>query len=175
MRTICVSVATLALLSVSVTAVVAQDEEAMPARDPAVYFTGTFEELPPEMPDPVMNPDTGVLEVRDGRLEFIHEAGDPRVAGPYVIEPFHMDIDPATGVGRMWGTGRMEHDTGAWEGPIWGLHYPLTEEVSGYTGSGALTGSGAYEGLTYFYRGTFDGEERFAEAIIYEGEPAPLE
>ncbi|MGD8684766.1 MAG: hypothetical protein PVG27_12530 [Chloroflexota bacterium] len=175
MKMVGIAVATLALLSVGATAVVAQDDEAMPAGEPAVYFTGTFEEMPPQMPDPVMNPDTGVLEIREGRLEFVSEGGDPRAAGPYVVEPFHMDIDPVTGVGRMWGTGQIVNEDGAWEGAIWGLHYPLTEEVSGYTGSGALTGSGAYEGLTYFYRGTFDGEERFFEAIIYEGDPAPLE
>ena len=116
MRIIGVTVTTLALLSAGATAMVAQDEEAMPAGEPAVYFTGTFEELPPEMPDPVMNPETGVLEVRDGRLEFVSEGGDPRIDGPYVVEPFNMDIDPMTGVGRMWGTGRITTDEGAWEG-----------------------------------------------------------
>ena len=175
MKTIGVAVATLALLLVGATAVVAQEDEAMTTGEPAVYFTGTFESLPPELPDPVMNPKTGVLEVRDGRLEFVTEPGDPRIAGPYVVEPFHMDIDPTTGVGRMWGTGSIENDEGAWDGVVRGLHYPAADGVDGYTAFGVLTGSGAYEGQTYSYRASFDGEDAFVEAIIYEGEPTPVE
>ena len=41
-------------------------------------------------------------------------AGDPRTEGSYAIDPFHMDIDPTTGVGRMWGTGHIENDDGSW-------------------------------------------------------------
>lgn len=175
MRTIGTAIATLALLCLGATAVVAQDDEAMPASEPATYFTGTFEEMPPELPDPVMNPETGVLEVRDGRLQFVAETTDPRVTGPYVIEPFHMDIDPVTGAGRMWGTGHVIRDGGMFEGAISGLHYPLTEEISGYTASGWLTGTGDFEGLTYFYRGSRDGEQMSFEGIIYEGEAPPLE
>ncbi|MEX1343660.1 MAG: hypothetical protein AB1Z63_03195 [Candidatus Limnocylindrales bacterium] len=175
MKTIGVAIATLALLLVAATAVAAQEDEAMPAGDPAVYFTGTFEELPPELPVPVMNPETGVLEIRDGRLEFISEAGDPRTEGPYAVDPFHMDIDPTTGVGRMWGTGHIENDDGSWDGTVRGMHYPVAEGVDGYTAFGVLSGSGAYEGLTYSYRASFDGEDASVEAIIYEGEPAPVE
>jgi hypothetical protein len=175
MKLIGVVITTVALLCVGAAGVAAQDDEAMPEREPAVYFTGTFEQAPPDLPDPVMNPETGVLEIRGGRLEFESQATDPRVTGPYVVDPLNMDVDPATGVGRMWGTGHVIRDGGAFEGAIWGLHYPVTEEVSGYTGSGWLTGSGDFEGLTYFYRGTFDGEQTFVEGIIYEGEPAPLE
>ena len=137
MKTIGVAVATLALLLVGATAVVAQEDEAMTTGEPAVYFTGTFESLPPELPDPVMN--------------------------------------PKTGVGRMWGTGHIENDEGAWDGVVRGLHYPAADGVDGYTAFGVLTGSGAYEGQTYSYRASFDGEDALVEAIIYEGEPTPVE
>ena len=173
MRTTIAAITTLALICLGSTTVVAEDEAAS-ATEPAVYVRGTFENSVEQMPDPVMNLDTGVLEVRDGHLEFTSEGSDPRLADPYVIDPLHMDIDPRTGVGRMWGTGRYEDPEGSWEGAIWGLHYPVSEEVSGYTGSGWLTGSGAYEGLVYFYRGSFDGEESVFEGIILEGEAPPL-
>ena len=174
MRLLPTSMLTLTLLCLGPAAVMAQ-EEAVPAPEPAVYFTGTFENTVTELPEPVLNPETGMLEVRNGHIEFESVASDPRIGNPYVIDPLHMDIDPQTGVGRMWGTGRQATDEGAFEGAIWGLHYPITEEVSGYTGSGWLTGSGAYEGLTYFYRGSFDGEQSVMEGIIYEGEAPPLE
>jgi hypothetical protein len=174
MRVLAASVVTLALLCLGPATVMAQDE-ATPASEPAVYVSGTFENTVTEMPDPVPNPETGVLEVRNGHLEFVSEGGDPRLADPYVVDPINMDIDPRTGVGRMWGTGHYDGPDGGFEGAIWGLHYPVGEDVSGYTGSGWLTGSGAYEGLVYFYRGSFDGEEGVFEGIIFEGEAPPLE
>ena len=170
MRTVLASITTLALLCLAPMAAAA-GEEAAPAGEPAVYFSTTFTGTVEELPDPVVNPETGVLEVRGGHLEFEAEGGDPRLANPYVIDPFHMDIDPTTGVGSMWGTGHYEDADGSWEGAIWGMHYPVTEEDSGYTTSGWLSGSGAYEGLTHFYRGSFDG----VESVVFEGEAPPLE
>ena len=176
MRTTTAVIATLALLCVGATGVVAQEtDEVAPAAEPSVYFTGTFENTGLELPDPIPNLDTGVLEVRGGWIEFMTESEDPRIAGPYRIEPFHMDIDPLTGIGRMFGTGHVIREDGAFEGPIRGVSRPLTEEVDAYTASGWLTGSGAYEGLTYFYRATYDGEEAFAEGIVFGGEAPPLE
>lgn len=174
MRPKLAAIVSLVLLCLGPTVALAQ-EAAEPAGEPAVYFSGTFENTLTEMPDPVPNPETGMLEVRDGRLEFQSEGGDPRISGPYVVDPIHMDIDPRTGVGRMWGIGHVTGDGGGFEGAIWGLHYPLTEEISGYTGSGWLRGNGDYEGLIYFYRGTFDGEQPVFEGIIFEGEAPPLQ
>jgi hypothetical protein len=174
MRTALASIVALVLLCLGPTAVLADDEADVQAV-PATYFTGTFERVLEELPDPVMNPETGMLEVRGGKLEYAGDIGDPRVAPTYLVDPFHMDIDPVTGAGRMWGTGHSVSETGAFEGPIRGFHYPITEEISGFTASGWLPGSGEYEGLTYFYRGTFDGEESFMEGLIYEGEAPPLE
>ena len=174
MRTTITAITTLSRVCLGSVTAVAEDE-ATSAAEPAVYVSGTFENTVEQMPEPVMNPDTGVLEIRDGHLEFTSEGGDPRLADPYVIDPLHMDIDPQTGVGRMWGTGHYEDPEGSWEGAIWGLHYPISEEDSGYTGSGWLTGSGAYEGLVYFYRGSFDGEESVFEGIVYAGEAPPLQ
>ena len=176
MRTALASIVALVLLCLSPTAVLAQeDAEDQDSAAPATYFTGTFERVFEELPEPVMNPDTGMLEVRGGKLEYLGDIDDPRIAPNYVVDPLHMDIDPVTGAGRMWGTGHSVGKTGAFEGPIWGMHYPITEEVSGFTASGWLPGSGDYEGLTYFYRGSFDGEQSFMEGLIYEGEAPPLQ
>ena len=53
MRTTTAVIATLALLCVGATGVVAQEtDEVAPAAEPSVYFTGTFENTGLELPDP---------------------------------------------------------------------------------------------------------------------------
>ena len=176
MRTAMTTILTLGLLCTGATAVAAQETDmTMPETAPSVYLTGTWTDGPAHLPDPLPNPETGILEMRDGSIEFMVQSEDPRIDGPYRIDPIHMDIDPNTGIGRMWGTGHIVRDDGAFEGPFRGFTRPISEGVDAYTGSGWYTGSGAFEGLSYYYRATFDGETPFYEALIFEGEVPPAE
>jgi hypothetical protein len=174
MRKLAITIISAGLLAIGTSGVVAQDEEAAPEMEPQSWYTTTsFVQTGMMLPE--MEMVDGVVQLRDGWLEFTSYHPDPRTAGVYRIDPINWDMDPATGMAWMWGTGHHEGETGGFEGPISGTIHPIEEGIDGFTATAWLTGTGEYEGLTYWYRGTFDGEYGQLEQLIYEGDPPPME
>ena len=141
MRTVLATVAVVALLCLTTASVVAEEtkeaEEAAAQAEPTVYMAGAgaFEPTDLLFPTPVMV--DGVLQSRGGFIEFMVKSDDPRIDGPYRVQPFNMDIDPLTGISRMWGTGHIVREDGSFSGPVAGYTRPVGEGVDAHTGSGA--------------------------------------
>jgi hypothetical protein len=90
---------------------------------------------------------------------------DPRVSGTGAIVG---NWDGYGDVGTQWGTYRLENANGAWEGTWRGV---IWNRGGGTEHTMWLTGSGAYEGLTYY---AHVNSSLDVEGIIFPGEaPAP--
>lgn len=111
---------------------------------------------------------------RDGWITATHDWSDPRVSGA-VTTTFHVDVDPATGQGLIWGTTHIENDGGTWNGSFRGVEYE-TLEGDFHTENGWLAGDGDYAGYTFYYQ--VDGQQRggptrVAHGVIFKGEAPP--
>jgi hypothetical protein len=139
--------------------------EASPALPSATRVTGT--EL---VSDIVSGPTTtvdGIRQMRGLTATATDTMDDPRVSGTGAIVG---NWDGYGDVGTQWGTYRLENADGAWEGTWRGVIWNrggVTEHTMW------LTGSGAYEGLTYYAHVNGSGVID-VEGVIFPGEaPAP--
>lgn len=127
-------------------------------------LNGSIERVPPEEADLADG-----FQSRGGVYEWVYEADDPRIDGTYT---FTRNRDGGTGrsaADLMWGTITIENDGGSWEGPFTGFAYVLNGEY--WVASASLTGSGDYDGLTFYFHasGPDTSGTGYAHGIIYEG------
>ena len=103
-------------------------------------------------------------QYRGGVITMPSTMDDPRVSGQ-VTFAFSVDImgDAAT----EWGTLRLENEGGSWEGSCSGGGW---DGGDGAIGNCWLTGSGDYEGFTY-YRQHIWGTDGKVQGIIFPGVP----
>lgn len=144
-------------------------QEASPSASPslpsAVHVTGTM-----VVDDIIMGATAlvdGVLQMRGLTATTIDTMDDPRVSGTGAITG---NFDSYGDVMTQWGTYRLENADGAWEGNWRGVLWnrgDVTEHTMW------LTGSGAYEGLTYYAHVNGSGVIDI-EGLIFPGiAPAP--
>jgi hypothetical protein len=109
----------------------------------------------------------GVQPIRNVKITFSETANDQRATGMSTWDPVSADIYTKTG--PEWGPWRLENDNGAWEGPCSGAPWGDKE----LAWSCWLTGSGDYEGYTYYRVITKMHEQAVAQVVgvIYPGEP----
>jgi hypothetical protein len=86
----------------------------------------------------------GVDQLRGGVAEFTDTMNDPRVSGTVT---FSFSLDLYTGAASEWGPVTIKNDTGAWAGTCTGGAWSNGE---GIAWSCWLTGSGAYDGYSYY-------------------------
>jgi hypothetical protein len=138
---------------------------ASPPLPSAVHVEGTM-----VVSDIVMGPSTtvdGIRQMRGLTATTTDTMDDPRVSGTGAIVG---NLDSYGDVMTQWGTYRLENADGAWEGTWRGVLWNrggVTEHTMW------LTGSGAYEGLTYYAHVNGSGVIDI-EGVIFPGEaPAP--
>ena len=109
-------------------------------------------------------------------LRCYDTTNDPRVSGTstdtWSVDFYSEKGRPPT-VGIDWGWRRLVNEGGSWEGPIVGVVFPgPRDEITFW-----LTGSGDYEGLTYYMHigavagPTPEGAVYPIEGIIFRGSP----
>jgi hypothetical protein len=86
-----------------------------------------------------------VSQYRGGVLSFEDATNDPRVNGTVTFE---FGIDVYTTAGSQWGKVKIENEKGAWTGTCTGGTWG--QELRGLAWSCWLTGSGAYDGYSYY-------------------------
>jgi hypothetical protein len=137
--------------------------ETDPAPPSAARVTGTE-----VVSDVVSGPTTtvdGVRQMRGLTATSTDTMDDPRVSGSGAIVG---NYDVYGDVGTQWGTYRLENADGAWEGTWRGA---IWSRGGGTEHTMWLTGSGAYEGLTYY---AHVNSSLRIEGVIFPGEaPAP--
>ena len=93
-----------------------------------------------------------VARLRDGVITVTTRMSDPRVSGTGTWR-VNADLYPATG--PQWGAYRLEGADGAWEGTCSGAAWDTARDVDdGGAWSCRLTGSGGYDGYSYFFSAT---------------------
>ena len=104
-------------------------------------------------------------QIRGIVITVSNAVDDPRASGSGT---FHLSVDATGSLGFEWGTFRLENAAGAWEGACSGASWNdgNASDVACW-----LTGSGAYEGLTYYWHGTNAG---LAGNVVGTIVPAPV-
>ena len=126
--------------------------------------------------------DEGAL-VRDQRRDIVArplvlEMSDPRLDGWVELrlasdDLFFPGMGPSQpGIG--WGTWRIETDEGGWSGPFLQARFSDTTRS---THTAALSGDGAYEGLTALWEGSFTNDRCgwSVRGVIVEGSYPPVQ
>jgi hypothetical protein len=111
-------------------------------------------------------------QMRGATLTCTETANDPRVSGT-TLYTWNYDLwyDGRDFAHVQWGTGRIENAGGAWEGTLSGVYSSETHEDAL---TFWFTGTGGYEGLSYFMRfacGATPGLTVPTEGMIFPGEP----
>jgi hypothetical protein len=112
----------------------------------------------------------GVIRLRDSVLVTIEEATDPRVSGRASISvnfDAYPDAEGRTTQVRF-GSMRLVNDDGWWEGRFTGKL-----SARGFDQTYWLSGSGAYEGLSYVVTAFGSGPVWQSHGLIYPGELPP--
>jgi len=113
-------------------------------------------------------------QVRDVTAECTDETDDARVSGTNTASAsWNMDFwgnpDAGHGAGVQWASVRLENDGGAWEGRLLGV---ASLPGRGDTMEFWFTGTGGYEGLSYF--ALYSGSEPWKiQGQIFPGDPPP--
>ena len=137
--------------------------EGSPALPSATRVTGT-EVVSDIVWGPITTVD-GIRQMRGLTATSTDTMDDPRVSGTGAIVGNYDDYGD---VGTQWGTYRLKNADGAWEGTWRGV---IWSRGGGTEHTMWLTGSGAYEGLTYY---AHTNSSLRVEGIIFPGEaPAP--
>ena len=137
--------------------------EASPALPSSARVTGT--EVVSDIVSGPITTDDGIRQMRGLTATSTDTMDDPRVSGTGSIVG---NYDAYGDVGTQWGTYRLENADGAWEGTWRGV---IWSRGGGTEHTWWLTGSGAYEGLTYY---AYVNSSLRIEGIIFPGEtPAP--
>ncbi len=135
---------------------------------PVTLVTGT-QRCPGVNWDWTTDPD-GSLHLRDLPIECIDTTDDPRVSGTHTAFA-NMDAwgTLASGAGVEWASVRLENAGGAWEGRQLGV---ASVPGLGDTMEFWYTGTGGYEGLSYF--ALYTGSEPWKiRGQIFPGDPPP--
>jgi hypothetical protein len=93
---------------------------------------------------------------------------DPRIAGTahYTLDMDRWGTSPADAAQVMWGTIRIENDGGAWEADYVGVYTGKWGDVF----AALFTGSGDYEGLSYYqWAVETRGESWPTKGLIFPG------
>ena len=110
----------------------------------------------------------GVTQVRGVVVAVVEAMNDPRVSGTGTSS-FSADLY-SNALGPAWGTMRIENAAGAWDGTCRGAGWN-----GGDAGARAcwLTGSGAYQGYSYYLQATAPDPNRpgSVQGLIYPGSP----
>lgn len=108
-----------------------------------------------------------VEQYRGGEVVLSDTMNDPRVDGTVT---FTFSVDLYGVAASEWGTMKVENGNGAWEGPCTG---GVWAEGAGIAWSCWLTGSGAYDGYTYYKQTQMDTTDLYAKVIgvVYPGDP----
>jgi hypothetical protein len=124
-----------------------------------VSGTGTSTQVAPTASPPGQG---NLPSVTGAVIEVATVTSDPRTAG---TGTFRLDVDAGSGqmLGFVSGTLRLDAARGAWQGPCTGASWsgltPFYDGVAGANVSCWLTGSGAYNGLTFYLDYRFAGWE----------------
>jgi hypothetical protein len=164
MRALCVSTITVALLAGSAGTVAGQSD----ATDatPAVWVTAIEADSACSAEGGTSDSEGGVERHRDLLITCADTWSDPRVSGTKTVT--YNDDCYGTAPCLYWGTQEIVGPDGTWTGWVNGTLDP----ERGATGYVVMTGTGAYEGLTFVSHamGPF-GEPGTAYGLIYEGPP----
>ena len=165
MRALCVSTITVALLAGSAGAVAGQSEETDATS--AVWVTASESACSVEG-EGTISSEGGVERHRDLLVTCADTWSDPRVSGTKTVT--YNDDCCGTAPCLYWATQEIVGPDGTWTGWANGTLDP----ERGATGYVVMTGTGAYEGLTFVSHamGPF-GEPGTAYGLIYEGPPPP--
>jgi hypothetical protein len=108
-----------------------------------------------------------VSQYRGGVVSLTAKMNDPRVDGTVTFE---FSIDAYNSAASEWGTMKVENKAGSWDGPCTGGAW---SEGEGIAWSCWLTGSGAYDGYTYYKQLSKEPADKFLRVIgvLYPGEP----
>ena len=99
---------------------------------------------------------------------------DPRISGEYTSVYL---VDRTGADRRHTSLVRLENDEGAWQGPLTNVFLPdQLQPDQLWVQYGWLKGEGAYEGLSFFTSGQFDGGSASHEGqgMIWPGDPPPV-
>ena len=108
-----------------------------------------------------------VDQYRGGVVSLTDHMNDPRVDGTVT---FRFSLDVYGVAGSEWGEMKIENKTGSWDGPCTGATW---KEGDGIVWSCWLTGSGAYDGYTYYKQSSKEVADEFLDIIgvVYPGDP----
>jgi hypothetical protein len=108
-----------------------------------------------------------VTQVRGETITGVSTTNDPRVSGTATIP---LNVDAYGAVGPEWGTFRLPVGDGAWAGTVAGGGW---DGGNGSVVDAWLVGSGAYEGLAYYFNGLSSGSTGDIQGAIVPGSPPP--
>jgi hypothetical protein len=108
-----------------------------------------------------------VAQYRGGEVVLTDEMNDPRVDGTVT---FTFSVDRYDTAASEWGKMKVENKNGFWEGPCTGATWKAGE---GIAWSCWLTGSGDYDGYTYYKQTLMETTDITAKVVgvVYPGEP----
>lgn len=141
--------------------------------DQATYVSGTIADFTIDQ-GTVTDDGNGASHSRGGSLSYTMIANDPR-AGGKLTATWNSDRWGVEDNGALvqWGDAVLTNEGGTWEGSYAGA---LASDYGGDVVTRWLVGTGAYEGLTFYwwlagYEGGIDGAQWYG--IIYPGNPPP--
>ena len=136
-------------------------------RGPTAYVLGREECEIYQMEVPLSESTSGpeIEHGRDGEFVCTVTNNDPRVAGTarYTLNQDRWGTGAANGTLVQWGTVHLENDNGAWDADYFGIYTSETGDV----GTTLFTGSGEYEGLSYYKWSISYGENWNTQGVIF--------
>jgi hypothetical protein len=136
-------------------------------RGPSAYVIGRedCQIYQMEVPLTETRPEPGVEQGRDGEFVCTVTSNDPRVAGTarYTLNQNRWGTSAQNGTLVQWGTIHIENDHGAWDAEYLGIYTSETGDV----GATLFTGSGDYEGLSYYRWSISYGESWQTQGVIF--------
>ena len=110
-----------------------------------------------------------VSQYRGGVLSFTDEMNDPRVNGTVTFE---FGLDLYTAAASQWGTIKIENENGAWTGTCTGGAWG--DGLRGLAWSCWLTGSGEYDGYSYYRQISREPDAEAGATVIGVVYPGPI-
>jgi hypothetical protein len=136
-------------------------------RGPSAYVIGREECQIYQMEVPLTEsrPEPGIQHGRDGEFVCTVTNNDARVAGTsrYTLNQNRWGTGPQNGNMVQWGTIHLENDQGAWDADYLGIYTSETGDVV----TSLFTGSGDYEGLSYYRWAISYGENWNTQGVIF--------
>jgi hypothetical protein len=136
-------------------------------RGPSAYVIGREDckIIGMEVPLTETRPEPGLQKGRDGEFVCTVTNNDPRVAGTsrYTLNQNRWGTGPQNGNIVQWGTIHLENDQGAWDADYLGIYTSETGDVV----TSLFTGSGDYEGLSYYRWAISFGQSWETQGVIF--------